>query len=368
MEEREYLLHERSNFEETRVAPVITLDKFDVSAQFVGNLNGVWKCMLVYDSDRDQSTSVDVSPEWLLIADSSFTKPEQLAVTLEVEKLLLDVDSKKKGLHRLCSDHLNCGSITCRSIDVIVIVSALKTVFSVTTCNFCDLVINPKMEFIPTLANDLCAISESALNVKFRESSGRSTTEENGGNDIKSHQLEKKSHVPFLDLNSLPCSDSDTEENDQNGKKLLENKKRRAAKTEDIARLSLEDLAKYFDLPIVEASKKLKVGVTALKKKCREFGIPRWPRRKIKSLDNLILDLQKEVQRQHEEDELAATTVEERKRMIEYERESIEKKPFMDIQEETKKFRQNMFKRRHKARVLENQRQKFRCYKVSDNR
>ncbi|KAJ8567711.1 hypothetical protein K7X08_019919 [Anisodus acutangulus] len=290
---REYLLHERSNFEETRVAPVITLHKFDVSMQFVGNLNGVWKCMLVYDSDRDQSTSVDVSPEWLLIAE------------------------------------------------------------------------NPKMEFIPTLANDLCAISESALNVKFRESSGRSTTEENGGNDIKSHQLEKKSHVPFLDLNSLPCSDSDTEENDQN---VSENKKRRAAKTEDIARLSLEDLAKYFDLPIVEASKKLKVGVTALKKKCREFGIPRWPRRKIKSLDNLILDLQKEVQRQHEEDELAATTVEERKRMIEYERESIEKKPFMDIQEETKKFRQNMFKRRHKARVLENQRQKFRCYKVSDNR
>lgn len=65
--------------------------------------------------------------------------------------------------------------------------------------------------------------------------------------------------------------------------------------------------------------------------------------------------LQEEMQRQQEEDELAAIAVEKRKRMIEYERESIEKKPFMDIQKETKKFRQDIFKRRYKARVLENQ-------------
>ncbi|XP_059286306.1 protein RKD5 isoform X1 [Lycium ferocissimum] len=275
MEEREYLLRETSKFEEIGFDRVITLYKFDVSTQFVGNLNGVWKCMFVYDSNRYQSTSVDASPEWLSIAE------------------------------------------------------------------------NPKMEFIPTLANDLRAIPELALSVE----------EESGGNDIKSHQPEKKSRVPLPDLNSLPCSDLETEENDQN---VSENKKRRAAKTEDIARLSLEDLAKYFDLTIVEASKKLKVGVTVLKRKCREFGIPRWPRRKIKSLDSLILDLQKEMQQQQEEDELAAIAVEERKRMIECERESIEKKPFMDIQEETKKFRQVIFKRRYKARVLEN-----RCRKLS---
>lgn len=68
-------------------------------------------------------------------------------------------------------------------------------------------------------------------------------------------------------------------------------KKKRAA-SEDIARIALEDLAKYFDLPILEASRNLKVGLTVLKKKCREFGIPRWPHRKIKSLDGLIQDLQ----------------------------------------------------------------------------
>ncbi|XP_070051403.1 protein RKD5 isoform X1 [Nicotiana tomentosiformis] len=279
MEEREYLFHETSNFEETGFAPVITLHKFDVSAQFVGIENGVWKCMFVYDSGRHQSTSTNASPEWLSFAE------------------------------------------------------------------------NPKMEFIPTLANDLRAISELALNVEFRELSGRSSTEESGGNNIKSNQLDVKRRVPFLDLNSLPYSDSDIEENDQNAS---ENKKRRAA-TKDIARLALEDLAKYFDLPIVEASKSLKVGLTVLKKKCREFGIPRWPHRKIKSLDSLIHDLQEEMQRQQEEDELAAIAVEERKRRIEYERESIEKKPFMDIQKETKKFRQDIFKRRYKARVLENQ-------------
>ncbi|KAJ8531246.1 hypothetical protein K7X08_026680 [Anisodus acutangulus] len=144
MEEREYLLRETSNFVETRCAPVITLHKFDVPAQSVGNLNGVWKCMFVYDSDRDKSTIVDASPEWISIAE------------------------------------------------------------------------NPKMEFLPTLANDLLAISELALNVEFGESSGRSTTEESGGNNIKIHQTEKKSPVPFLDLNSLPGSDSETEENDQN--------------------------------------------------------------------------------------------------------------------------------------------------------
>lgn len=68
-------------------------------------------------------------------------------------------------------------------------------------------------------------------------------------------------------------------------------KKKRAA-SQDIARIALDDLVKCFGLPIVEASRNLKVGVTVLKKKCREFGIPRWPHRKIKSLDGLIRSLQ----------------------------------------------------------------------------
>ncbi|CDP01797.1 unnamed protein product [Coffea canephora] len=213
---------------------------------------------------------------------------------------------------------------------------------------------NPKLASIPSLSNDLEMIFKLGHKIECGDPS-KVLPEE--GEEIHSdvgHLTQRAQHVPVLDLNSLPCSGSDNEENNQNAAGVVEKKQKRAA-TKDIARLALEDLAKYFDLPIIEASKNLKVGLTVLKKKCREFGIPRWPHRKIKSLDSLIQDLQGEVKRQLEEDEAAAMAVAKRQRMIESEKESIEKKPFLDIQWETKKFRQDIFKRRHRARALENQ-------------
>lgn len=42
-------------------------------------------------------------------------------------------------------------------------------------------------------------------------------------------------------------------------------------------------------------------------------------------------------------------------KLIESEKETIEKKPFMDIQRETKKIRQDIFKKRHRAKALEGQ-------------
>ncbi|EFJ12682.1 hypothetical protein SELMODRAFT_425147 [Selaginella moellendorffii] len=48
--------------------------------------------------------------------------------------------------------------------------------------------------------------------------------------------------------------------------------------------ISLEDLS----MPITQASKELKVGLTVLKKRCHEFGIPRRPHHKLKSLESLI--------------------------------------------------------------------------------
>lgn len=62
-----------------------------------------------------------------------------------------------------------------------------------------------------------------------------------------------------------------------------------------------------------------------------------------------------EVGQQQQEDEAAATAVAKRRQMLEEEKETIERKPFMEIQTETKKFRQDIFKRRHKARVLKKQ-------------
>lgn len=68
--------------------------------------------------------------------------------------------------------------------------------------------------------------------------------------------------------------------------------KQRRAHREYIASITLDDIAQYFHLPIRDASRTLKIGLSILKKKCRQYGIPRWPHRKLKSLDSLIHDLE----------------------------------------------------------------------------
>jgi hypothetical protein len=73
---------------------------------------------------------------------------------------------------------------------------------------------------------------------------------------------------------------------------LLTVQKYRRANKRHVAGITLVEIAQCFHLPIREASKTLKIGVSILKKKCREYGIPRWPHRKIKSLDSLIHDLE----------------------------------------------------------------------------
>lgn len=52
--------------------------------------------------------------------------------------------------------------------------------------------------------------------------------------------------------------------------------------------LELEEIEKHFEKPIVMAAKELNVGLTMLKKRCRELNINRWPHRKLKSLKSLI--------------------------------------------------------------------------------
>lgn len=63
--------------------------------------------------------------------------------------------------------------------------------------------------------------------------------------------------------------------------------------------------------------------------------------------------MQEEVHRQEKEDKAAAArAANKRKRMLETEKEGIERSPFMELQGETKRFRQDVFKRRHKEKVL----------------
>ena len=75
-----------------------------------------------------------------------------------------------------------------------------------------------------------------------------------------------------------------------------------------------------------------------------------WP-----TLTNLqeVGHMQEEAKNQELEDREAAMAVAKRQRMLESEKENIEKKPFMDIKIETKRFRQDVFKRRHRARAVE---------------
>lgn len=70
--------------------------------------------------------------------------------------------------------------------------------------------------------------------------------------------------------------------------------RKRRYRSEDgvmIKTLSRETIKPYFYMPITKAAKELNVGITFLKKKCRELGIPRWPHRKLMSLETLRTNL-----------------------------------------------------------------------------
>jgi hypothetical protein len=55
---------------------------------------------------------------------------------------------------------------------------------------------------------------------------------------------------------------------------------------------TFELVSGYFCMPVKQAAEELNVGLTHLKRKCREVGIPRWPHRKVKSLELLIKNAQ----------------------------------------------------------------------------
>eukprot|EP00004_Rigifila_ramosa_P015881 TRINITY_DN3728_c0_g1_i1.p1 TRINITY_DN3728_c0_g1~~TRINITY_DN3728_c0_g1_i1.p1 ORF type:complete len:452 (-),score=100.01 TRINITY_DN3728_c0_g1_i1:222-1529(-) len=56
--------------------------------------------------------------------------------------------------------------------------------------------------------------------------------------------------------------------------------------------ITLDDLAQRFHMRINDVAKELRVCTTVLKKVCRRYGIPRWPHRKIKSMDKSIETLE----------------------------------------------------------------------------
>ncbi|KAF8101090.1 hypothetical protein N665_0210s0025 [Sinapis alba] len=229
---------------------------------------------------------------------------------------------------------------------------------------------NPKLVDVPNLANVLKFISElnpkEPSNISDIEQCSRVpycnvdqpklldlVFKEDRVGDGEVDQAKPQRFVLKQDLNCLPDSESEESEDDQSEHSASDVKteilKKRRTPSEHVAGLSLEDLSKYFGVPIVEASRNLNIGLTVLKKKCREFGIPRWPHRKIKSLDSLIHDLQEEAEKQKEKNKAAAMVVAKKQKKLETEMRNIVERPFMEMQIETKRFRQDNFKKRHRA-------------------
>ncbi|XP_022968161.1 protein RKD4 [Cucurbita maxima] len=105
--------------------------------------------------------------------------------------------------------------------------------------------------------------------------------------------------------------------------------------------LGLEEIQKHFHIPITEAAKAMSVGLTVLKRRCRELNIMRWPHRKLKSLNSLITNVQ----------EMGLTNeikgLEEHKRLV-------EELPNMDLTHRTRRLRQACFKANYKKKRRSN--------------
>ncbi|RAL39078.1 hypothetical protein DM860_011564 [Cuscuta australis] len=118
--------------------------------------------------------------------------------------------------------------------------------------------------------------------------------------------------------------------------------------TTGIKVLGRERLSKYFYMPITRAAKELNVGLTLLKKRCRELGIRRWPHRKLISLQTLITNLQELLGNRDEEDKKLREAI----KLLEKQKRQIEESPDIEMEETTKKLRQACFKANYKKRKL----------------
>ncbi|XP_051133312.1 protein RKD2-like [Andrographis paniculata] len=108
--------------------------------------------------------------------------------------------------------------------------------------------------------------------------------------------------------------------------------------------LSKETISQYFYMPITKAARELNVGLTLLKKRCRQLGIQRWPHRKLMSLQTLI----RNVQEMGKEGGMVEETIED----LEIQKRTMEEIPDKEIDCRTKRLRQACFKANYKKRKL----------------
>ncbi|KAM3246578.1 hypothetical protein P3L10_008345 [Capsicum annuum] len=113
--------------------------------------------------------------------------------------------------------------------------------------------------------------------------------------------------------------------------------------------LSRDKISKYFYMPITQAAKELNIGLTLLKKRCRDLGIRRWPHRKLMSLQTLIKNV-KELEKgggKGMEQKLKDVI-----KLLEEEKKKMEEVPDMELEEKTKRLRQACFKANYKRRRM----------------
>uniref|UniRef100_A0A803L981 RWP-RK domain-containing protein n=1 Tax=Chenopodium quinoa TaxID=63459 RepID=A0A803L981_CHEQI len=100
-----------------------------------------------------------------------------------------------------------------------------------------------------------------------------------------------------------------------------------------------------------EAAKELNVGLTLLKKRCRELGIQRWPHRKLMSLQTLIRNVQEMGKEGGDKNE---AKLREAIQILEQEKKLMEKMPDLQLETRTKRLRQACFKANYKKRKMIN--------------
>ncbi|TKY55088.1 RKD1 protein [Spatholobus suberectus] len=134
------------------------------------------------------------------------------------------------------------------------------------------------------------------------------------------------------------------------GKEMMEDGKVNRGREESSTRmLSRKTISQYFYMPITQAARELNVGLTLLKKRCRELGIRRWPHRKLMSLQTLINNVQELGKEEgHENEEKLRNAIE----MLEKEKKLLEEMPDIELEDNTKRLRQACFKANYKKRKL----------------
>ncbi|XP_031374546.1 protein RKD1 [Punica granatum] len=111
--------------------------------------------------------------------------------------------------------------------------------------------------------------------------------------------------------------------------------------------LSRETISEYFYMPITRAAKELNIGLTLLKKRCRELGIRRWPHRKLMSLQTLIKNVKEMEGGEGNEGKMKEVVT-----ILEREKKLMEELPDLDLEDKTKRLRQACFKANYKKRKL----------------